>query len=147
MCQAQAYQIVGQQKSGPLQPVGGAAALITPPYPTALLAKLGPYMAVRTLPLDLYSRIYLTVSRGIQLDAMGFFLNGYLFAVESLRAAYWAHFFLTFSLMTFIILLAFSRFVSVPIIQHSMQLTNLLLFSNLTLNHERYYKIDSVVHR
>ena len=40
VCQAQAYQIVGQQKSGPLQPVkgggGGAGAPIAPLPPTGL---------------------------------------------------------------------------------------------------------------
>ena len=37
VCQAQTYQIVGQQKSGPLEPVGGAeggeGTPITPPTP------------------------------------------------------------------------------------------------------------------
>ena len=41
VCQAQAYQIVGQQKSGPLQPAGGregaVAPIAHPPlYPTGL---------------------------------------------------------------------------------------------------------------
>lgn len=39
VCQAQAYQMVGQQKSGPLKPVGG---LHPPPYQPAIYVVFQP---------------------------------------------------------------------------------------------------------
>ena len=60
-CQAQAYQIVGQQKSAPLQPVGDGCGCIhrIPPFPRGL--HFGGLTETRATPRNLfYSRKGLT---------------------------------------------------------------------------------------